>query len=353
MNRTNNSTAITQVACAILFVLFTFLYLFLYQADILVMAQHVLSGGSTSYHPLVGAILITLVLSLLSLGIFVLTRMQGFTHALIYFPSLLILTVITDPSEHIDKGFSLGSWLWIVPVLLNPFVLAVLLAKTYRFGDCTPTHNGLFTPLLWINSTQLLVMMLLVILVSNHRDVFHYRMRMENLMIEGKYAEALQVGKQSLATDSSLTMLRIACLDETHQLGNLLFTYPLVGGSEAMRPNGNSVHAMIRRYPKKRLTGDYILTRYLLDKNLDGFIANIGKYYQPDSTNVPQHFREAMILYTHQRENPVLVYHDNVMDADYQDYQTLENTYRDPVERANALRDMYGNTYWYYYQYAK
>ena len=38
------------------------------------------------------------------------------------------------------------------------------------------------------------------------------------------------------------------------------------------------------------------------------------------------------------------------MDADYQDYQTMEAKYGNPVERKAALRDTYGNTYWYYYQ---
>lgn len=353
MIRIKNSTAITQVACAILFVLFTFLYLRFYQADVLMMAQHILSGGNTNYQPLVGAILITLTLSLLALGVYALTRLRGYTHALVYFPSLLILTVMTDPGEHIDKGVTFGNWLWAAPLLLVIYIIVVLVAKLFAFQDYTRAGHGFSSSLLWINFSQLLAMLLFVTLASNHRDVFHYRMRMEALMMDGKYREALQVGRRSLETDSSLTMLRVACLDQTHQLGELLFTYPLVGGSDAMRPNGSSVRTMMWRYPKKKNTGDYILTRYLLDKKLDKFVATIGKYYQTDSTNVPRHFREAMILYTHQRANPILVYHDNVMDADFQDYQMLEKTHPNPVERANALRDMYGNTYWYYYQYAK
>ena len=29
----------------------------------------------------------------------------------------------------------------------------------------------------------------------------------------------------------------------------------------------------------------------------------------------------------------------------------MEAKYANPVERQSALRDTYGNTYWYYYQY--
>ena len=39
-----------RMACAVLFVLFTFCYLFFYQADILTVGQHILSGGGCAYH---------------------------------------------------------------------------------------------------------------------------------------------------------------------------------------------------------------------------------------------------------------------------------------------------------------
>ena len=37
-------------------------------------------------------------------------------------------------------------------------------------------------------------------------------------------------------------------------------------------------------------------------------------------------------------------------NADFQDFQKLENTILS-AQRKTALRDTYGNTYWYYYQY--
>ena len=55
---------ITSAAC---FLIFTFLYLYNYQTDVLAMAQHVLSDGKTYYVPFVGASLITILLSLLQL----------------------------------------------------------------------------------------------------------------------------------------------------------------------------------------------------------------------------------------------------------------------------------------------
>ena len=45
--------------------------------------------------------------------------------------------------------------------------------------------------------------------------------------------------------------------------------------------------------------------------------------------------------------------YNNVMDADFQDYQDMERANRDKVIRRTKLRDIYGNTYWYYYQYGQ
>ena len=66
---------------------------------------------------------------------------------------------------------------------------------------------------------------------------------------------------------------------------------------------------------------------------------------------LPKHYREALVLYTHLRSNPLVDYHDDILDADYRDYQDLEHKYANPQERKNMIRDTYGKTYWYYYDY--
>ena len=59
-----------HVVCAVLFVLFTFCYLYFYQADVIAAAQHVFSGGQTRYDRLIGAVLITVGLFCLHLVFF-------------------------------------------------------------------------------------------------------------------------------------------------------------------------------------------------------------------------------------------------------------------------------------------
>ena len=92
----NSSTVAIRLMCAIVFLTFSFVWLYCFQADVLAAAQHVLSKGLTSYKPFVGAVLITLVLQVLQLIVFALTRLRKRSHALTYLPSMLALAVITD-----------------------------------------------------------------------------------------------------------------------------------------------------------------------------------------------------------------------------------------------------------------
>ena len=448
MKNKRSSTAKMQIACAIIFITFTYVYLAFYQADVLAVAQHVFSGGLTNYSYTLAPLLITLVLYLLQVGVYAVTRVKRRFHGLTYFPSFLILTMITDIPVDIDRYHSLGAWwiilplclilwgglIWIVrqlePIetephsngwfsrymwvnLLQMLVMILLVnfvasndrlfhermrmehlmkekqyEKALEVGEKSlktdssltmlriarqlepietePHSNGWFSRYMWVNLLQMLVMILLVNFVASNDRLFHERMRMEHLMKEKQYEKALEVGEKSLKTDSSLTMLRIACLNETGELGSRLFTYPLVGGSKAMMPDSVTVKAMMWKAPKwmqkpsawmvkhhlkYRLPVDYQLCALLLDKQLDKFVAEVQKHYKVTSGKLPVHYKEALVLYTHRRSNPSIVYHDNVMDTDFEDFQQMDHKYANETEKQNALRDTYGNTYWYYYEY--
>ena len=82
----NGSTINIRLMCAIVFLVFSFCYLYFFQADILAVAQHVYSGGQTHYNRLVGAVLITLLLQLLQLLVYAFLRLRKRSHALTYLP---------------------------------------------------------------------------------------------------------------------------------------------------------------------------------------------------------------------------------------------------------------------------
>lgn len=365
MNKKRNSTAKLRFTCAIIFIVFTYLYLSCYQADILAVAQHELSGGLTSYNYTVSPILVTLVLFLLQLGVYSVTGVKKMFHALTYLPSLLVLTFITDISCHVDTYRSIGAWGWVFPLVLLGFAGCMWVIRQLEPYE-TEIRTGIWlSKRMWVNVLQMVVMMLIVICVANGNEVFHHRMKMERLMMERKYAEALEVGKNTEETDSSLTMLRAECLHRTGKMGSLLFTYPLVGGSKALIPDSVTTKSLMWQTPiwmrpmkngKLRYIKpvDYQLCGLLMDKKLDQFVAEVQKLYPlNDSANLPRHYQEALILYTHHRAHPKVIYKNTVMEADFQDFQALERKYSNPTLRNSALRDTYGNTYWYYYQYGQ
>ena len=86
MKNKRSSTAKMQIACAIIFITFTYVYLAFYQADVLAVAQHVFSGGLTNYSYTLAPLLITLVLYLLQVGVYAVTRVKRRFHGLTYFP---------------------------------------------------------------------------------------------------------------------------------------------------------------------------------------------------------------------------------------------------------------------------
>ena len=97
---------------------------------------------------------------------------------------------------------------------------------------------------------------------------------------------------------------------------------------------------------------DYILCGYLIDRRIDDFVRELPKYYEIND-KLPLHYREALTLYTHLRSNPLLVYHNVVMDTDYEDLQNLEKSIAESSARELAVYDIYAGTYWWYYKYGR
>ena len=379
----NNSTISIRLMCAIVFVLFSFVYLYCFQADILAVSQHVLSKGLTRYKPLMGAVLITFVLQLLQLIVYVLTRLRQRSHALTYLPSMLTLAFITNINSDIDSHFSFGSW-WVFILAFVVWVLLVVFARILQSVEPDSEPKGLFSRAMWVNMLTMALLIIVTVALSNTNAVFHYRMRAESRLLSGDVEGALEVGRKSLESDADLQMIRMYALSRTGELGERLFTYPVSGNSASMLPvEGKSSFAMyptdslykfLGARPRGEMTtvrylelmqrrdtlddkhiADYQLCGLLLDKRIDDFVVSLRQHYTEDDTliidRLPRHYREAMTLYTHLRSKPVIIYHNSVMDEDWKNLQELEAMYPDPIERKGKVEEQYRGTYWYYYEY--
>lgn len=384
MNRVKYSQdTLTHVLCTFVFALFSFFYLYYYQADLMTIMQHVLSEGRTHYNHFVGAVLITIVLLLIQVGVVRLFQRMRLSWAFTFVPSALLLAMITDvrQSASAANGFIEFGWGgYVLPLCLIMFFVVVWglnssgITEKYNLDFKNPTHQ------LWVNLTVILLLMLFVCGWGNSDRVLHDRLHVEQCLADNDVDEALRTLQLHSDADENLTMLTAYALSRKGQLPERLFEFPLKGGSASLMPNGKNVgfgliadttfyaylgNAYLQRmstihyldYQRRhmRLNGrtvDYLLCAYLMDKKLDAFARNITKYYEVnDSVQLPKHYKEALILYTHSHSNPCIVYHDNVLDADFEDMQKLEKSIADACERQTALRDTYGNTYWYYYMY--
>lgn len=371
----NDSSATTIVACAVVFLAFCFLWLYCFQADVMYLTQHVLSDGQTQYHRLWGAVLITALLQLLQLGLFSVLRLRRRTHALTYFPSMLFLAVLSSANADIDLHFSLGHWYWLVPLLLLLWGGVVGLAKYVQHYE-QQAAPGFFSRRTWINLFTMMLMMCGVGLSANTNAVFHFRTHAEVAMLQGDFDEALRVGNRSLETDGSLMMLRMYALSRKGQLPERLFAYPLVPTSDDMLPTADAVrlqvypsdslyrhlgaiprrpmrpmeylHTILRSHQAKPAATDYLLCGYLIDRDLDTFARELVRRYTVNDS-LPRYYREALVLYTHQRSQPHIVYHDPVLDVDYKDFRALSASCTDANERRGKLLEHYADSYWFYY----
>lgn len=380
----NSSTIGIRLMCAIVFLVFTTLWITRFQADVLAAAQHVYSGGVTSYNRVLAPIILIAGLQLLQLAVYGVVRLRKRSHALTYFPSMLILGLLTDVSADFDTGFSPGAWWWAFPLAILLWMAVVWLANSLQDVEPAQEPCGIFSMAMLSNMVLMLLMILGVVLLSNTNAVFHYRLRAEACLLEKDYHGALEAGKKSLESDANLQMVRMYALSCENQLGERLFTYPVVAGSSAMLPTAgesrttlypldsiyryfgarpaaamppvNYLKAVARRDSVvSRKIGDYMLCGMLIDKHLDLFVKTLPMYYpvadDQEMDRLPRHYREALVLYTHLRKNPVVVYHNAVMDEDFDNLQDLESKYPDLMERKGKVDEQYHGTYWYYFEY--
>ena len=379
-NIVDGSATVVKTVCATVFLLFVAIYVFSYQEDTLALTQHILSGGATVYSRVIGGFIITIVLALLHFTTAKVMRTKPLCiYALSCFPSLYILAMLTD----FDTSHPLSPWRWWA--ILMPLACAVWWGVVYFLGEllryrCSDNRHeeGYLARTLGCNIFILAAMMIGVGLLSNSNDITHYRLRMERLLMHGEYAKALEVGKQSDKSDANLTMLRVFALAHEGRLGDELFKYPVSGTSASIVPqladgkmlmlSPDSVYRMLGAIPRHgqstkhylnaivksgqatKAAIEYQLCGMLIDKNLDGFVSLLMKTHKIDDS-LPLHYREALILYTHRRSSPKVVYRNTVMDTDYDDMQRLEAETHSPGERRIMVYKQFAGTYWEYFDY--
>lgn len=421
---TQSSTTTIRVVCAIMFLIFVFLYVYSYLSDMLALAQHVWSGGETHYNSMIGAVLITVVLYLIHVGVNAIVKLPHRAFSLSFAPSLILLGVLSSATFQPDDSLSFVFSAAVACILLTIVAIAMKLLSDYAPCE-SKLHGGtsVVSLVAWYNYALLGTLFFVTFCMGNNDRFLHSTLRMEHCIMDGHYDSALDVA--STDGNPSMTMLRAYALSKKNELGERMFEFPVSGGSQALLPSRN-VHTMLMPdslfwrnlggYPRGEVkdvrqflrtlqkqqkacpsVDDYMLTASLLDKDLRGFAREIVKVYDfrtqqekdeelmtimkkrkklarligeqeandsipmpkavspsgvklksPDE--LPKHYREALVLYTHLFSQRQLMYANSAAETDYKEFQKLMRSKHKTVdEHANALKSAYFGTYWWYY----
>ena len=363
-----------SILCAAFFVVFSYLYLYFFQGDLMTQVHFQLSDGEFNTHAALSAALCTLLLFLV--GLFCIRLLHWLPLRLMatgwFFPFLILgwLTHWRLP-QFGDSGASPSWMLFVFPSLF--FALLIVLGRA--FPDSSK-ENGTFATYAWPNALLLVLFASMTIGLSNTDASVHTTLRSARYLSQQRYEKVLSAARHEPAPSRQLSAIVSMALSETGQLGERLFSYPQPNGSEGLIPQlsdtalfvnlpyavghhlgyvrGGHTSAdffleVINQKPKARpASRDYQLSAYLLDRNLDGFYSVL---LQGDSlsVNLPRHYREASLLYQQQYPQTEEILEDSLLSADFKDFLAMLNGEGSAQEREMRCRRRYGNTYWCYF----
>lgn len=371
----------TKLCATLLFALYSFLYLYCMQADLLACFQYILSDGLTSYSPLVGGLIITLLLVFLGELLAYVWPLPAAFLVLSYFPSAVLLAVISGGTPD-SGGISFSGFCWtgmaatIVVVGTSMFLLrkyaSYIVQDKYRYTDS------------WPNALLLFLMFVFVGLFGNSNDRLHHQLKAEKMLQEDRYDAILEMRPSSTDMSPAFHAMRALALSHEQRLGEELFRASgLSGSSDLMVSEREFLSCDSLEYkfytfwgarPGKHLqqkpelffqillernlcdstyrkgVQDLYLTSLLLDRKIDQFASSVVQYY-PLNDSLPRHYREALILYKRIRTTPVCVYENESLEENYNDYLAMSRNKVSAQEVQNKIRKSFGRTYWYYYNY--
>lgn len=372
--RKRNPARIPNVICTIIFGAFTFLYLYCFQSDMLAYAQYVLAEGATTYNALVGSLIITVVMLLLSmLTASVLSKNLSYLCVLSHVPSILVLAAMTDINivHEGEKNVFGNTWLvslliFIALFILNSFSNRIFVAARGKYAT---------VKCVWINLLLLFVFSLYAVACGNTSKLDHLTIRSEQMLVKAEYDKVNEMMEQSSANTSELTAIKAFSLANTNQLGECFFRPFVTRESSSLLPMYpekmhmfpvDRIYKALGGIPTRGLTvrryldimnsrgtltpmgRDYLLTACLMDCDLKSFAAYCKQWNRPVSS-MQKNYSEAMALYTRLGNDTISTYKDARTEENLDRFLEIKKEHPDRALCENALRDAYSDTYWFYY----
>lgn len=362
-----------NILCAAYFVVFAFLYLYIFQCDLLAQVQYQMSeNDKVMFRPFWSAVLCTSLLWVLGLFIKRMLRWLPLRlKAAVWFVPFLLLAALTHWRfpQYGDSG-DVPSVPWVIFFVL---IYILLLLRGYAHFDSSKEHKS-FSTYAWPNALLLIIMTGICVSFSNTDIVAHRTLRAARLLSESDYEGVLATARHEQHPSRQLTAMTALALSSRGELGERLFSYPQPYGVEGLLPQMSDtslfcniplasgrhlgymrgadtpvplfLEAISKRPKVQSSVRDYRLAAALLERNLPGFVEQI----QNDSlSSMPVHYREAMILQAYLVNDSTIVPADSLLKADFREFQSLLNESGTKDEREFRCRNRFGTTYWTYY----
>lgn len=364
-----------RIICAVLFATFSFLYIYMFQGELLALVQDHLSQGKTTNNTFITALLITLLLMALQYFLNRMGKLHGRYEALSYLPSCVILALLTK----VDSTYSYSWRIWgvAIAVVVVVYVLIVWINRnTLQLRNITFLKQA--TP----NLVAMVILFVFTGWYGNNNPAEKMELAAWKYTHSGEYGKVLTVGQKSDDCNAELTALRNLALVKTGQMGDRLFAYPQLYGSDGLLMNRYNVQTS--EYGSKEFYGvlggipyggekaaafykrmlqktdsvcyrDLYAAALLLDKNLVDFAAlTVDRTLPAESlASASVHYQEAWVIYNEQHPfSPIAFTPNSALAQRYQDYLALrEANADDPIAMRNLCKRKFGNTYWFYYDF--
>jgi len=244
-------------------------------------------------------------------------------YSLIFVPTIVALTLV-----------SIGEFS-LIATIVSAIIIAVsvfLVLKGPKL-TCSPIVSNLIT---------LLLLIIFTYTFSNTNDLVHHNYKIKHYLEKGEYEKALTVGEKSLSVDSTLYMYRIEAMLSSHKLGSELFRFPIPQNDYLISPKDFNI---------KDCEKDISLCNLLLDKKLYEFTILVQFYYDINSEELPEHYKEALAIYMHQSVNTDLTFTNATIQNKYAEFLDLKAKETSSTHKNNKCRDQFGDTYFWYYHF--
>lgn len=368
-----------RIVCAVVFVIFSFTFLSIYQAPLLEVVYDITATGKLQYDENITAAIITFVLLIVTLWLNKYAKFTREWEAMSYLPACVMLAFITNIDRTIYTGVEFSwSWVWIAVITFFIYVFTSWVLKRVlfmRIKDITRATNRI----MWRNLLLLSLLFCFTGFISNNDENFKHEAMVYHYVKKGDFDTACRVAKRSYAASQELTAGRAYLLAHEGLLGEKLFTYPLYYGVDGLLPrevqtsplSASMVYDFLNVTPNKGentmgflsralsvdtasvAVKDYYLSALLLDKRLEEFVDSLPRFYNvADSVNLPKHYKEALLLCSKVFPDKKHSFNDVALEKEYAEMLKLEQEYQDILVRSNYVRKFFGSTYWWYYLYA-